>query len=217
MEDEPVRMVRAQSSSGQLIDFYPEDIKALMAYYYALAPKRYVTAGGRCNRPTVTKDANGRVVEPECRDINPATLHLALDRFVGDANQKLVVDIARDEMVWNYPIYAYDFQYSNLRRLTDDPAYQHAAAGTQSLINVRAHLVLVSGTDPTTQLAQQRSYTQKTWNYILELDANSRVIGGEWLSDDHPDFIWIVRSVQDGSSLIDYRNLSTLTQASHAL
>jgi len=217
MEDEPVRMVRAQSASGQLIDFYPEDIKALLAYYYALSPKQYVTAGGRCNRPTVTKDANGRVIEPECRDINPATLHLALDRYVGDANQKLVVDISRDEMVWNYPIHSYQFQYSNLRRLSDDPAYQHAAAGTQSLITVRAHLVLVSGVNPTTRLAPQRTYTQKTWNYILELDANSNVIGGEWLSDDHPDFVWIVRSVKEGSSRVDYRNLSALAQASRAL
>ncbi|MDQ3233750.1 MAG: hypothetical protein M3Q07_18185 [Pseudobdellovibrionaceae bacterium] len=214
MEDEPIKMVRAQSASGQTIDFYPEDIKALMAYYYTFAPKQYVAAGGRCNRPTVTKDANGRVIEPECRDINPATIHLALDRFVGDASQKLVVDISRDEMVWNYPIQSYEFQYSNLRPLSDDAAYQHAAPGTQFLVNVDARVVVVNGVNPTTQLKPQRDYSEKQWRYILELDGNSNIIGGEWITDDHPDFVWIVRSVGNGSSRVDYRNLSTLAQAS---
>lgn len=214
IEDEPIKMVRAQSASGQLIDFYPEDIKALMAYYYTLAPKQYVTAGGRCNRPKVTKDANGRVIEPECRDINPATLHLALDQYVGDANQRLVIDIARDEMVWNYPIQSYKFQYSNLRDLRADPSYRHPAPGTQYLINVAANMVLVSGVAPTTYLGPQRVYTPKIWRYVLELDGAYNIIGGEWISDEHPDFIWIVQSTANGYSRIDYRNLEALAKAS---
>jgi hypothetical protein len=214
MEAEPIKMVRAQSASGQQVHFYPEDIKALMAYYYTFAPKQYVAAGGRCNRPVVTKDANGRVIESECRDINPATLHLALDRFVGDADQKLIMDLSRDEMVWNYPTQSYRFQYSNLRKLSDDPAYLHAAPGTQSLIDVTTKIVLVGSVNPTTYLMPQRTYMQKTWRYVLELDGNSNIIGGEWITEDHPDFVWIVRSVANGSSRIDYRNLSTLAKAS---
>ncbi len=214
IEDEPMKMVQAQSASGQLIDFYPEDIKALMAYYYTYANKRYVTAGGRCNRPKVTKDANGRVIEPECRDINPATLHLALDRFVGDSKLKLVIDISRDQMVWNYPIFSYQIQYSNLRELRSDPSYGHAAPGTQFLINVAANTTLVSGVEPTTYLAPQRLYTPKTWRYVLELDSAYNIIGGEWISDDHPDFVWIVESAANGSSRIDYRNLEALAKAS---
>jgi hypothetical protein len=216
VEDEPIRMVRAQSASGQIIDFYPEDIKALMSYYYTFAPKQYVSAGGRCNRPTVTKDANGRVIEPECRDINPATLHLAFDRFVGDEDQKLVIDISRDEMVWNYPIQSYQFKYSNLRDLRSDPSYQHAAPGTQYLVNVTANVRIVNGVTPTTQLRPQRTYGSKTWYYVLELDGGYNIIGGEWISDDHPDFVWIVQSTANGSSLVDYRNLEALAQASRS-
>jgi hypothetical protein len=215
-EDEPIRVVRAQSASGQLIDFYPEDIKALMSYYYTFAPKQYVSAGGRCNRPKVTKDANGRVIEPECRDINPATLHLALDRFVGDESQKLVIDISRDEMVWNYPIQNYQFKYNNLRDLRSDPAYKHAAPGTQYLVNVVTNVTIVNGVNPTTQLRPQRSYGNKTWQYILELDEGYNIIGGEWISDDHPDFVWIVQATSNGNSLVDYRNLEALAYASRS-
>jgi hypothetical protein len=216
MEDEPIKMVRGQSASGQLIDFYPEDIKALMAYYYTFAPKQYVTAGGRCNRPQVTKDANGRVIEPECRDINPATLHLALDRYIGDNNQKLVIDIARDEMVWNYPIHSYKIEYSKLRELSSDPSYRFAAPGTQYLINVTANMTLVAGVAPTTYLGPQRVYIGKTWAYVLELDGGYNIIGGEWITDEHPDFVWIVQSAANGYSRIDYRNLEALAQASRA-
>ncbi|WP_141731153.1 hypothetical protein [Oligoflexus tunisiensis] len=217
MEDEPIRMVRAQSPSGQIVPFYPEDIKALMSQYYAHARKQYVSAGGRCNRPQVTKDANGRVIEPECRDINPATLHLAMDRFVGDKERKLIIDISRDEMVWNYPIYNYRIQYNNLRRFTPHPSYPHAAPGTQYLINVNATVVLVSGDQPTTQLVPQRAYLQKVWQYVLELDGSYNIIGGEWITDEHPDFVWIVQSAANGSSRIDYQNLSALAQAARSL
>jgi hypothetical protein len=28
------------------------------------------------------------------------------------------------------------------------------------------------------------------YEYYLELDANNRIIGGKWISEDYPDFIW---------------------------
>lgn len=213
LEPEPVKIVKAKSDSGPVIDFYPEDIKALMAYYYALAPKYYVTAGGRCDRKTVTKDAQGRIVESECRDINPATFHLALDRYVGDPKQKLIFDISRDEMIWNYPVYSYQIQYSNLRRLVTDSSYLHAASSTQFLVNVSAWVNVIGGIAPTTRVGPQRSFSQKNWTYVLELDGNYNIVGGEWISDQHPDFAWVVQGVGTGNSKVNYQNLAALINA----
>lgn len=32
------------------------------------------------------------------------------------------------------------------------------------------------------------------YNYDLELNQDGKIIGGEWHTDNHPDFIWTIRN-----------------------
>jgi hypothetical protein len=44
--------------------------------------------------------------------------------------------------------------------------------------------------DPLTNTPAQ-SYNSKAYEYTLELDSAGNIIGGEWISETQPDFLWL--------------------------
>lgn len=67
------------------------------------------------------------------------------------------------------------------------------------------------------------SYTRTDrYEYVLEVDAQGRVIGGEWVGDskrNHPDFLWLPLSHKDASTVggkITYANVKSLLDESVA-
>jgi len=194
MLDRPKKFVQVKSPKGHNITFFPSDIKALATL--AWTKKHYRTAGRRCNSS-----------EPDslsCKDLNPATLHLGLVNQIGRNQRSFILDISKNEEVWNHALASYRMKYFNLRdrvsyntfseNVTPSSLNPLRAAGTKKLIGVEVTVSYV-GTGYTLfrQTDDKKFDPLKTKNYFydLELDSNDKILGGEWLSSDHPDFAWL--------------------------
>ncbi len=215
-EPEPGPSTTVTTPSGQEITFYSSDIKALLSKHYADAKVPTYFIGGRCNNKDVQRDENGRVVNIECRDTNPATFHLVLDEFIANKNESFVADVTFDAEVWNQPVSGYTFRYSNHRPLNSN--YLHAAYGTAELVDVDLELRYVVETYPNRNQVKPYVKTKKM-KYTLELDSNGYIIGGEWISEARPDFLWSLRRkptlAQDGG--LNYEKIKYLLDRSLSL
>jgi hypothetical protein len=179
MAEEPQKQVTYKD-----VTFSVTDIKALLAEVWQ--GSGYIV-GDRCNRSAVTYDQYGRIREDDCRDLNPATLHVAVTNYLGLFGKALIADTDNSAAVWNYPIKAY--QILDKKFLTNSEAtFQTQRMSSAYIYNsdavdfvyVKMKITFVT-LDP------------KVYEYILELDVKGKILGGEWLGGskkDHPDFIW---------------------------
>ncbi|MEZ4743198.1 MAG: hypothetical protein R3B45_12265 [Bdellovibrionota bacterium] len=214
----PGNSVEVVSRDNHKLKFYASDLKALMVRVYADANTGSYFLGGRCNDSTLERDLNGRPIKSECRDANPASLHMVLDHYISRLKMGFVADIVIDSEVWNQPIVGYDFTYSNYRDLADDPSYRHAAAGTKRLVDVDLQMEYLQESSPSRELVNPLTSSTHL-QYTLELDKNDYIIGGEWLSRQHPDFLWQMRRKPDraGDSSLDYSVIQELWKKSHRI
>lgn len=51
-------------------------------------------------------------------------------------------------------------------------------------------------------------------HYLLELDANGKIIGGEWIGNDRPDFLWVPTQAGGGADSINIRKVRELIRKS---
>lgn len=221
MEPQPGDQASVRSAlNGLPITFYASDIEALLSRAYSnLEQVNFHMVGGRCDRTSLTYDQYGRSVDPECRDTNPGAVHLILGDYIGQQGRALIADISNDDQVWNQPVFGYTFQYSNRRALTPaDNLFNVRAAGTVTLVDVNLTL------DYADEIAPRRSRGQLATDtldiqYTLELDANDRIIGGEWLSQDRLDFLWVVDGPPQtqAQDLLDLRALRYLNDLSRGV
>jgi hypothetical protein len=183
--------------------FEVSDIKALLAEVYYSGDYRFV--GSRCNAKAITFGPDGRVTDPACADTNAGSLHVAVANMIGRHGKPLVMDLAADYRVFNDIVTGYD---SITTTITEQKAAQLVGdTGPQYTRNVNAAHFVQAQTKltflPENAIAPSREpvgartkdvLQQMTLDYVLELDADKRVIGGEWIAGSlsmHPDFMWI--------------------------
>lgn len=197
---EPKRVVTVTVRGNNKVVFYPSDIKALLTYYQQYGGNRStqtVFAGQRCNndfsklqekynRGEISWETLKAVRESEaCRDTNAATLHLALANEIGRAKRGFIVDITRDAEVWNQPVNSFESQITGAR----DGASDGAAPGTVKEVQIKT-LMSYSVEVPQSTVAVGAKEQTVEFEYVLELNDRGQVIGGRWLSDARPDFLW---------------------------
>ncbi len=214
-EPGPGAEAKVTLADGRQLIFYAGDLSALLAYSYSnVNAQRSAAIGGRCNDEHPARDANGRIIDSACRDVNPASLHLALGSIVGTQGGTFIVDGSATSEVWNYPVSGYAFQYSSPRPLTDEDATRsYRAPGTTKLVDVDLALELVDYADPDF-VAVTRNPTTYRYKYSLELGANDMILGGEWTGDKRPDFLWRVLSAPGEGAPIDYAKVQALRDLS---
>jgi len=181
----------ARSTDGRAVTFYAADLEALAIYAHSdmdVLPTAAV--GARCNTVNPTRDAYGRIVDPECRDTNPASFHLALVGTISSQRKPFVMDSALAHEVWNTPVFGYRYAVGQARYSDGSDYWRYVRApGTVYLVDVTMvvdHAVGATSGFQAPRLAASASQFQ----YTLELDAAGNIIGGEWLSEDRPDFLW---------------------------
>lgn len=174
-----------QNPDGIEIPFGSSDIKALLSYYYAngfAAPDTF-QMGRRCFR--------GRWInrERECnQDLNAGAFHIVLANRLGIDGVGVIGDMNRYTQVSNKPIIS--FQSSILKKLKPGP---QSAPGTVEIIRLKTivNYVKDSGQDWRPVLGTKKQYyKQDQYEYDLELNSQGTIIGGEWLSNERPDFLW---------------------------
>ncbi len=202
----PKRAVTVRSPNGTAITFYPSDIKALASQSWGAAPPRVNFVGVRCKTSHPKEDEFGRVIDGACFDVNPATWHLAITNQIGVLKRAFVFDSTYDFQVWNYPVDAYSYKYFNpqtkavsdrlsgavvLRsEFSTDKFKNYRSINTKYVVGIAMEVTYITPTGPSTAPNDKVSAHTIKYVYDLELDDKGKIVGGEWYSNFHPDFIW---------------------------
>ena len=223
--------------SGIKVPFGSSDVKALLAMHesYNFGGK-FGFVGVRCKasgkvtgegderdrnpNPPLPEIANA----PDCRDVNAGAFHVVIANMLGILGKGFVADIDRFGDVWNQPITNYSAQI-----LAEEPVTsEHRSQGIER--RVKIHLKMTYGEElkfkspelvaqgimnfvskfPVTNTPHQK-FLAKDYTYIVELDFNGNVIGGEWISETRPDFLWMFeRAKEFKNSPVPLANLKNI-------
>lgn len=175
-----------------------------MLWANSSVPTRFV--GHKCTSANPPKNANGRILDPQCFDPNPATWHLAVVNQMGINKRPFVIDSTYDDQVWNFPLSSAKYRYFNSTTYEDTDVLAMAAVSieniktdyfrdfrsheTKYIVGVYMDLTYVVEVEPSRQNVSKNPTKTIRLIYDLELDKEYNVIGGEWYSNAHPDFLW---------------------------
>jgi hypothetical protein len=191
------------------IKFYPSDLKGLASFLWANSPYDSRFIGGRCNIRKPQTDEAGRVLDANCSDTNAGTWHISVVNQVGHNRRPLIIDSTYDYEVWNQPVLAYEYVYFNPQtltyangldsaivpreRFTQDKFSRYRSPKTSYVVGVVMKLTYVveSAASSSDYDGPDRDQVRTVqYFYDLELDNQGQIIGGEWYTNRHPDFLW---------------------------
>lgn len=209
MVERPKNAIKVMGYDNKtLITFYPADLKALASQLWATGDYQNNFIGGRCRSENPAENSDGRTIDQSCLDNNPASFHLALINSVGIHNKSFVMDVTYDYEVWNQPVSGYRYHFLDFRtkkrilnwreaivKLADveDPYKKYRSSKAVYALAIAMEVDYGVETRPEQLLyetAEQDSYNKLYVKYDLEMDANYKIIGGEWYQRSHPDFLW---------------------------
>ncbi|MFK8000971.1 MAG: proprotein convertase P-domain-containing protein [Polyangiales bacterium] len=193
------------------VDFHVGDIEALLIAAYNRAPADMI--GGRCNQmgdgEDFERDEYGRAVDVQCRDTNPGALHVILTNRLGIEGEGFAMDRTWDYQVWNQPISGYEVtkqeeitvERANELLMVDGSDYIfNDDADKLYEVNVAVRWITESHASVTPSSTEQHTRTDY-YRYILEVDADGEIIGGEYYGglNTYPDFLWDPRPLSRSS------------------
>jgi hypothetical protein len=207
MFPQPKRGVTVNTYHGGSVTFSPSDIGALAALLWAEGPPPVRFIGDRCWKPNPVEDEVGRVVDPNCFATNPGTWHVGIVNQLGIAKRSFVYDATYDYQVWNFPVYAYQYSYFNPQTLAVSKKLATAIVPIQNfkldkfksyrsprakyIVGIAMDVSYAKETEPSSSMKSGKSvFRTVRYVYDLELDETYKIIGGEWYSNHHPDFMW---------------------------
>jgi hypothetical protein len=209
MVPRPSQIIKMTGANGQVIPFYPSDIKALASLLWAKASPSVKFIGGRCNEKSPTEDQYGRVLSQNCFDTNPGTWHLAIVNQIGSSGRSFVFDATYDYEVWNQPVLGYEYSYFNpstrtaarslneamidRRHFRNDVYSKHRSSNAAYVVGVAMKVVYIAETSPKHSKSDGPEKDKRVavkYFYDLELDRNGNIVGGEWYQRNHPDFLF---------------------------
>lgn len=193
------------------VKFYPSDLKGLATYLWAKSNYSVNFLGGRCNDKDPRSDEEtGRFLDEDCFDTNPGNWHTAVVNQIGVAGRSFVLDVTYDYEVWNQPVKGYSYTYFNpetgkevqslseaivpIEQYSNDKFKKFRSPKARYVVGVEMRLTYMVETNPNHNEVDSPDYDSQTsqhYMYDLELDQNMKIIGGEWYSNYHPDFLWV--------------------------
>lgn len=211
--DEP-HPVLATSASGLEIPFGSSDVKALLSYYEGeISDAKSIMLGNRCNADFETHPEAAN--DPACRDTNAGAFHVVVANQLGLLGKGFVADVTRDAQVWNQPVHGFTSTV-----IGEQAPSTGAAAGTVKEVMIRTKMRYTVEIYPTWDAVNgttRHADDTAVYEYRLELDANGRVIGGEWTSDARPDFLWTEMKPEFTGYFKDLQGLYELSRTAASL
>ncbi|TYZ65194.1 hypothetical protein PybrP1_000332 [[Pythium] brassicae (nom. inval.)] len=148
--------------------------------------------------------------------------------------QPFILDVTPGAEVWNQPVRSYEVLEA---RLVDPQAASRQYFGTSSypfnadmkqlaFVRTRVSWIVEAYEDgPLVSTGRVQTYTQSvTYEYLLELDNQRTIIGGEWVGDsrqDHPDFFWFPETGIPPDTVTElgmsYKDVRAILDASYRL
>ena len=142
-----------------------------------------------------------------------------MTNYLGLNQLAFAEDRTYDYEVWNQPVVGYEVKAMNeitlaeaneKLGLTGDSYTPNRQAAF--FYDVRASLTYITESHASRQPAESSEYEREDeYTYVLELDANRKIIGGEWYGESqraHPDFLWSPRRAWQSS--VPYLDLATV-------
>jgi len=209
------------------VTFEVGDIKALLQTIYDRSSASLI--GGRCNDWEIEReDDTGRIKNPDCRDLNAGSFHVSVVNLLGVQKRGFVEDKTTGYQVWNQPVWKYEVTQSEeisipdahtLLKVTgeDDSVFVYNDAADK-LYHVKLTLHWLTESHASTEAVDYLDYSKRSYyEYIVEVDADGDVMGGEWANSsvaDHPDFIWLPFRARGGNPNVDIRKVKFLNEQS---
>lgn len=181
--------VVVENPDGIQVPFGSSDVKALLSYYYSIVASGAAgQIGSRCS-------SNYHVTR-RCKDVNAGAFHIALANQLGIRQVGFAVEIDPGREIWNQPVYAYKTMaigesYPTRRQRRNGVAREVVVETTITYADDEADYPRMYPTNGT----EDHHSDTKTYRYVLELNGRGQVIGGSWLQRNHPDFIWLTRTL----------------------
>ncbi|CAI5741707.1 unnamed protein product [Hyaloperonospora brassicae] len=190
------------------ITFTPLDIKGLLTTLYDESRVPMVLIGTRYYSEPDSKDEYGRHTSPAYRDLNPAMFHIAAANILGIFHHSFVVDKSANGEVWNQPVRGYKI-YEQTNMTLEEAAQTFYGlekypwnAAAKSIVYIKMRLSWVSESNEEGSMLETPGMLDKYTSgeyyiYLLEIDGDGNIIGGEWLyesNDIHPDFLWFPKA-----------------------
>lgn len=211
MVPRPSQAITVLAADGRTeITLYPSDMKGLasFAWAYSAPPMRFL--GGRCDDKDARRDPEtGRLLDEKCFDTNPANWHVAVVNQIGVAKRSMIIDATFDYEVWNQPVFGYQYKYFNpqtgqvanslkaaivpVAKFSNDKFKRFRSSNAAYVVGIKMDLTYVVETQPSHRPTDSAAYDQKQtveYMYDLEISERGEIIGGEWYSNIHPDFLW---------------------------
>jgi Transglutaminase elicitor len=211
-----------KNPDGVVVPFGSSDIKALLAFGIHLESPiipelRNSTrfSGTRCSEDfkklkedlksgkISRNDFVKRMSNAKCtEDINAGSFHIILTNQIGIKDQPFVMDRTRDAEVWNQPVFGYE--YMTFPYYDRTPENSHPK--TESLVRVVMKVKMVLEINPVWNARPYPSnineIKEEKYEYLLELGSNGLILGGKWISENRPDFVWKKTKVDAFQSII---------------
>ena len=213
------------------VTFEVSDIKALIAATNEGGNSLFL--GSRCNKKEVQRDVHGRIINDECRDVNPGAFHVVTLNRMGIRKQSFVMDATYNYEVWNQPCLDYEIEHQEevplevaleLLGRIDVSEYPYNDRAKRFVhVKMKFRYVVAASASKEPYLSKIDDYIRiHNYEYLLELKGNGEIIGGEWIEDQpHPDFIWALTSGPNnvhegwyGEILISVENVQRLIDLS---
>lgn len=219
---EPAKVI-VSNPDGIRITFGSSDVKGLLAMHeaynyggaFSFTGKR-CKVSGKVEGEGDNRDANPNPPSeelantPDCKDVNAGAFHVVLTNMLGIHGRGFVADIDRYNDVWNQPVTSYTSQNVGEEVVTSSDS----AMGIVRKVRVQTKMTYgeelkfytpelgATGVrnfvskEPVTGTVHQE-FRMKPYEYILELDGSGRIIGGTWVSETRPDFLWLYERSKD--------------------
>ncbi len=238
LEPEPKRSVTYNG-----VTFHVSDIKALLLTLYDRSDA--LMLGGRCNEREAERDEFGRAKKEECRDTNPGAFHVVVTNMLGRYKRAFAEDRTWNFEVWNQPVAKFEteFDYVTAKEANELMGYdgdeyhfvdRYREQGKEPPVkfaHVLTSLYYITESSPSMEplLDHIDRYTRRDdYEYILEMDADGNITGGEWVNHQtnstrygnhvYPDFLWLPLSVSRSSwgrnPNVDYNKVKMLLEMS---
>jgi hypothetical protein len=232
-EKEPYKPVIIMAADGKTnIQFLPDDIKAIVSMYWSEAKYATKFIGNECkykDHKMIPADSEtGLWEESSCFSINPGALLTTFANHIGINGNNLIFDPDTRGEIWNQPVYKYSLEYFNvltneeggfddsiqdIRNLSnsDDKLVnfinRKKSPNTANIIGVHMTVYFIMESHPihseVVEIDDKKIIKDKKYSFSVELDESLNVIGGEWLSNNHPIFIWDVDEPYHVKSMYD--------------
>jgi hypothetical protein len=215
-EPKPITYI---NKMGIKVPIGSSDIKALLAMHeaYNYKGEKFAFAGKRCRvKGKVVGEADERdhpsdreypadelAESTDCRDVNAGAFHLIISNMLGLLGKGFVADIDRFNDVWNQPIVNYRSTILGEEAIDGDDKLR----GIEKKFRVKLEMTYAEELKfytpeleaegnknfvsklPVTMTPHQK-FLSRNYEYIIEMNNAGNVIGGEWVSQTRPDFMW---------------------------